>query len=76
MTLPGETFASGLVPEQGEVVSELQVCKSGAGYYIGTLCYDKELDAWLPYTRESVDYYRTEAEAKNALATGRWAPRG
>lgn len=49
---------------------ELQVCKSGAGYYIGT--WDS-LEG--PISRESVEYYKTQSEAKKALETGTWTQR-
>lgn len=40
----------------------LQVCKSAAGYYLGTL------DGFgYPYSRESAEYWPTEAQAAKAL---------
>lgn len=51
----------------GELASDfgyhlpLKVLKSGAGYYIGTS------DRGSPVSRESAEYYRTEAEAQYAL---------
>lgn len=44
----------------------LQVMKSGAGYYIGTS------DDGGPVSRESIEYWRKEAEAEEALRTGDW----
>ena len=44
----------------------LQVLKSNAGHYIGTADDDG------PCSRESVEYYRTEANAQQALDTGSW----
>lgn len=41
---------------------EVQVLRSGAGWYIGTA------DEEGPYCRCSVEYYRTEAEAEQELA--------
>jgi hypothetical protein len=38
------------------------VCKSAAGYYIGTLTEE----GW-PNSRESVEYYHTREEAQKAL---------
>jgi len=60
--IEGETLAAGaseVCLECGEHV-ELGVHLSGAGFYIGTRCLCG------PYTRES-GYYRSEAEAQNAL---------
>ena len=45
----------------------LQVCKSQAGHYIGTLNADGE-----PYTRESQEYWVDQAQADQALRDGRW----
>lgn len=53
---------------EGTICSEcgraltLQVCFSGAGYYLGYLC-----PCCGPYSRES-EYFRTEKEAQAALA--------
>ena len=46
---------------------QLQVCKSQAGYYIGTLNANGE-----PYTRESQEYWVDRAQADQALRDGRW----
>ena len=46
---------------------QLQVCKSQAGHYIGTLNADGE-----PYTRESQEYWVDQAQADQALRDGRW----
>ena len=46
---------------------QLQVCRSQAGYYIGTLNADDE-----PYTRESQEYWVDRAQADQALRDGRW----
>ena len=43
----------------------LRVLRSGAGYYVGTLD-----DEGLPYSRDSVEYFATEAQAEDALASG------
>ena len=45
----------------------LQVLQSRAGYYIGT--FDEEAG---PCSRESVEYWRDEEEAKRALVDGTW----
>jgi hypothetical protein len=49
---------------------ELQVCESGAGFYIGTLN-----DQGLPCTRESEQYFRTRKAALTALDSGNWTQR-
>jgi hypothetical protein len=49
---------------------ELQVLRSAAGYYLGTLT-----DDGFPNTRESVDYWSTENDAKRAMASGEWEQR-
>lgn len=52
--------------------SELQVCNSGAGYYIGRMGWveDKKLGGYQePYSRES-EYYPTREVAEKALKSG------
>lgn len=44
----------------------LQVLKSAAGWYIGTA------DEEGPCSRESVEYWSTQASADEALASGAW----
>ena len=56
------------------MVSELMVCKSGAGYYIGTMLYDS-MDMAVPNSRDSVEYYPTYNDAEVALAKGTYTPR-
>jgi hypothetical protein len=46
---------------------ELQVCKSAAGFYLGT-----RDDDGAPFTRESQEYWRKCERAEHALASGRW----
>ena len=46
---------------------QLQVCRSQAGYYIGTLN-----EEGLPYTRESQEYWTKREQAKAALTTASW----
>lgn len=46
---------------------ELQVCKSAAGFYLGT--YDHE---GLPFTRESLEYWAKRERAEQALQKGLW----
>jgi len=65
--LDGETIKSGAAKVcdecNVEVLTRLGVQRSGAGYYVGTTCECG------PYSRES-GYYRTGAEAAEALASG------
>lgn len=46
--------------------SELQVMKSAAGYYIGTLFWDAEYQFFCPGSRDS-GYYATFADAQDVL---------
>jgi len=46
----------------------LQVLKSAAGYYIGTLCKaDWHPDFWEPYMRDSEIYWPIREQAEEAL---------
>jgi hypothetical protein len=47
----------------------LQVLRSAAGFYIGTA------DDEGPCSRESVQYWRQEADARSALTNGHWTQR-
>jgi len=49
-----------------KVTLPLQVCKSYAGFYIGTM------EEGMPYSRESVDYWETHGLAQAALDSGNW----
>jgi|TARA_R110002020_G_C16106949_1_gene759190 hypothetical protein len=49
------------------VISDIMVCQSNAGYYIGTLIYDFAMNYWLPHDRDSVEYYPDERTATQAL---------
>lgn len=44
----------------------VQVMQSAAGFYLGTK------DFGIPMTRESVEYWPTEQDAKDALEKGTW----
>lgn len=48
----------------------LRVLRSAAGYYIGTCDEDG-----MPCSRESVEYFRKEVDADQALRGGRWTQR-
>lgn len=56
--------------EKGDCyVSNLMVCQSAAGFYLGRMCVDKADGFEEPYSRES-DYYASRKEAQAALAQG------
>ena len=63
--IPGETIATGAADTCSDcgVTPRLQVCRSAAGYYIGTYCNCG------PYSRES-DYFDTRELADAELAKG------
>ena len=48
----------------------LEVLSSAAGFYIGTFSPTEG-----PISRESAEYFPTEAAAENALASGEWTQR-
>jgi len=50
-------------------VTELMVCHSAAGYFIGRMCWDKELSFEDQFSRES-GYYPTATVAQKALKEG------
>ncbi len=47
--------------------TDMQVLKSPAGYYVGTLYDDLEIGSFVPGSRDT-DYFATRAEAEKALA--------
>ena len=47
----------------------LKICKSNAGFYLGTK------DEGEPFTRESIEYWKTKEEAEQALASNNWTQR-
>jgi hypothetical protein len=59
-----------LAREYYQIKLPITVLESAGGYYIGTT--DPELG---PVSRESVEYFLTQAGAKAALDTGNWAQR-
>ncbi|MDR1935847.1 MAG: hypothetical protein LBS49_09785 [Candidatus Accumulibacter sp.] len=48
----------------------LQICRSAAGYYLGTLD-----DDGAPFSRESAGYFPSQGMARQALASGQWQQR-
>ncbi|REC93382.1 hypothetical protein [Kushneria indalinina] len=65
------TTAVGLLAHR-DMGLQLPLCalKSAAGYYIGTVH-----DEHGPVSRESVEYFGTQQQAEEALASGRWTQR-
>lgn len=53
-----------LAREYGGVSLPLEIMQSAGGYYLGTS------QDGMPYTRESVEYWRTEDQARKALEGG------
>jgi len=51
-----------------ELVSEPMVLKSNAGFYIGEMCWDKEYEMAMPYSRLSFEYYPTKSDAEKVLS--------
>ena len=66
-----------------QIEAPLAVCKSAAGYYLGCvateeLCekYPEKLEfPGEPLSRDSQEYWSTEQEAIDALASGNWTQR-
>jgi hypothetical protein len=48
----------------------LRICRSQAGFYIGTLSDEGE-----PFTRESVEYWKKREQAEAALRSGGFTQR-
>ncbi len=62
------------------VISNLQVLKSAAGFYIGRTCQEKlpsgKPDGFIQhYSRESVEYWPEFSQAQEAFETGKYTPR-
>ena len=51
----------------GKRLLPLEILKSPAGFYLGTLDTDGS-----PYSRESIEYWPTRAGAARAMTTGGW----
>jgi hypothetical protein len=50
--------------EHGDI-SEPKVMASAAGYYVGDVFYDEDMDGWIPNSRHTP--YMTKEEAENYL---------
>ena len=59
-----------MIPLYGDTGLPLLVLKSAAGYYIGREVYEEEFGCYVPYARDSAEYYQTEELAKKALDSG------
>jgi len=72
MVLSGETISTGAPIRCRDcgIAPPLRVHQSAAGYYVGTYCHCG------PYSRESVEYYRTRELADRAVEYSLWTPRG
>lgn len=65
---PGSTIPpKGMLAAAAGKAFALEVCKSAAGFYIGTLDEDGA-----PFTRESREYWSRREQAETALAKGLW----
>ncbi len=64
--LPDYTVVGFVAHQYGKQKLPLQVCKSAAGYYIGTL------QNGMPFSRESDGYYPSESDAATALRCRTW----
>lgn len=53
----------------GGNISDQQVLKSAAGYYIGELCIEPD-GFYYPYSRDSARYWATREEAEQDFKTG------
>ena len=62
--------ARGNLSAEARQVFDLEVCKSAAGYYLGTRDEDGE-----PLSRQSVEYWRKRDAAEAALLNGAWTQR-
>lgn len=66
MKSPMVQSAGYLKPEQKSGYSDLQVLRSGAGYYVGTIYTDPEDGFTEPGSRDS-GYFRTHEDAEKYL---------
>lgn len=62
-------MSNGILAELFGYTLPLQVLRSHAGFYLGTM------DEEGPVSRESEQYWATEEKAKNAMETGDWTQR-
>lgn len=67
---PSQTDAGQLAYRELGLILPVQVVRSAAGYYLGTSNEDD-----FPVSRESVEYFKTQEQAEQALASGNWTQR-
>jgi hypothetical protein len=67
MKSPMVTAADYIRTEDKANYTDMQVLKSAAGYYVGTL-YIEPHGGMVPGSRDSFDYFRTPEEAEDHLA--------
>ncbi len=75
---------SALTMQWLHVETPLAVCKSAAGYYLGAVVAEEMMKKYPdgdylgvgePLSRDSQEYWGTEQEAMDALASGNWIQR-
>ena len=60
----------GKLAKESGFILPVKVCKSAAGYYLGTSSRNGD-----PISRESYGYWDIKEEAESALATNNWVQR-
>jgi hypothetical protein len=70
MTAPQNRKPMGELARAAGKLFPLQICQSGAGFYLGTCDDDGS-----PFTRESQEYWRKRGQAEKALSKGAWTQR-
>lgn len=63
------TMRTGMLAAQAGFRLPLQVLQSAAGFYLGTC------DQEGPVSRESAEYFASERQAVQAMASGHWTQR-
>ena len=63
--------------EEIRTITDLRVCKSANGFYIGRMCWVKYDDTGIlePYSRDSQEYYPTKEIAMEHLANDTYTPK-
>jgi len=67
-------LASRFPSSEGEY-TDLQVCRSGAGWFVGTMFHNKTLGGFIEQGSRESEYFATEKEALIALANVTWHQR-
>ena len=58
-----------------ETISELRVCQSAAGFYVGRTFTEPDVPFEQPYSRDSAEYYPTRQLAQSALDNNSYTTR-